>query len=96
MITKMKWIDENKFTSTGGICITSCRRKVYDFDFKNKKAVVARPKQCMVGCTSCETWCIHDAISFPDKKIVKEIIIKEGLIKKSKEKLDEMKSKNED
>ena len=91
---KINWnpkVDEKKCVGCG-MCVTSCGRNVYDFDFNKNKAIVARPKQCMVGCMSCETWCIHNAISFPDKKVVKEIIIKEELIKKSKKKLDEMKN----
>jgi len=47
----------------------------------------------MVGCTSCETWCIFNAISFPDRKYVKDLIKKEKLLavakKELKEKLEE-------
>jgi NAD-dependent dihydropyrimidine dehydrogenase PreA subunit len=92
---KIKWnpkIDEKKCTGCG-MCITSCSRDVFNFDKKKNKSVVARPNQCMVGCTSCETWCIFNAISFPDRQYVKGLIKKENLLavakKELKEKLEE-------
>ena len=60
-------INEEKCTGCG-MCVLSCGKKVYDFDKQNNRSIVARPENCMVGCTSCEVWCIFDAISFPDKK----------------------------
>ena len=72
-----------------GICITSCGRNVFEYNSENKKAVVERPYQCMVGCTSCETWCTIEAISFPDKEYVREIIKKEGLMTKSRKELEQ-------
>ncbi len=87
---KITWhptVDTDKCTGCG-MCFTSCGRNVYDYDYKNKKAVVARPKQCMVGCTSCEAWCIFDAISFPDKDYVKKLIKDEKVLKTVKKELD--------
>ena len=72
-----------------GMCVTSCGRNVFDFDIKKNKAVVARPLQCMVGCTSCEVWCIYNAISFPDKQYIKELIKKKGVLKIAKKELEE-------
>ncbi|HOL21654.1 MAG TPA: 4Fe-4S binding protein [bacterium] len=66
-------IDENKCVGCG-MCFTTCGRDVFDYDKDKKKAIVARPLQCMVGCTSCEVWCVFDAISFPDKKRVRDFI----------------------
>ena len=80
----------NKDKCTGcGMCVTSCGRNVFDFDPDNKKAVVARPLQCMVGCTSCQVWCIYDAISFPDQDYVKNLIKKRGVLKLAKQQLKE-------
>ncbi len=81
-------IDETKCVGCG-MCITTCGRNVFDFDIENKKAIVSRPIQCMVGCTSCEVWCIYDAISFPDKQIVKDFIKKNKILVKSKKELEE-------
>jgi NAD-dependent dihydropyrimidine dehydrogenase PreA subunit len=88
---KIRWnpkIDEKKCTGCG-MCITSCGRDVFDFDKKKNKSVVARPNQCMVGCTSCETWCIFNAINFPDKQYVKDLIKKEKVLAVAKKELDE-------
>ena len=89
--TKIKWnpmIDEKKCTGCG-MCITSCGRNVFEFDKEKNKSVVAMPNNCMVGCTSCETWCIFNAISFPDKQYVKDLIKEKGLLKIAKKELKE-------
>jgi len=88
---EIKWnpkIDEKKCIGCG-MCITSCGRNVFDFDKERNKSVVARPLQCMVGCTSCETWCIFDAISFPDKQTIKDLIKEKGILKSCKKELEE-------
>lgn len=81
-------IDESKCVGCG-MCVTSCGRNAFDFDKEKNKAIVARPLQCMVGCTSCEVWCTLKAISFPDKEYVREIIKKEGLMAKSRKELEQ-------
>ncbi|MCD6449847.1 MAG: 4Fe-4S binding protein [Thermotogaceae bacterium] len=81
-------IDENKCTGCG-MCITSCGRNVFDYDWKERKAVVARPLQCMVGCTSCQVWCVFNAISFPDSQYVKDLIIKRKVLTLAKRQLEE-------
>jgi len=90
---KIKWyptIDTDKCTGCG-MCVTTCGRNVFDFDWKEKKPVVARPFQCMVGCTSCQVWCVFDAISFPDRKIVRDFIKKNKILAKAKKDLDSLK-----
>ncbi|MEM4245279.1 MAG: 4Fe-4S binding protein [Candidatus Nanoarchaeia archaeon] len=81
-------IDEKKCIGCG-MCITSCGRNVFDFDVGKNKSVVARPLQCMVGCTSCEVWCTSNAISFPEKQYVKNLIKEKGILKVAKKELDE-------
>ncbi|MDZ7859772.1 MAG: 4Fe-4S binding protein [Candidatus Krumholzibacteriota bacterium] len=66
-------IDESKCVGCG-MCVTSCGREVFDYDYEKKKAIVSNPLQCMVGCTSCKTWCVFNAISFPDAEYVKNLI----------------------
>lgn len=93
--TKINWnpkIDKEKCVGCG-MCVTSCGRDVFDFDKKNNKSVVARPLQCMVGCSSCESWCIFTAISFPDKQYVKDLIKKKGILKIAKRELVEKNKK---
>lgn len=91
--TEIDWAPEvDKDQCTGcGMCVTSCGRNVFDYDWKQEKAVVARPNQCMVGCTSCQTWCIYDAISFPEPEYVKNIIKDKKVISLAKEQLEERK-----
>ncbi len=81
-------IDELKCKGCG-MCVTSCGRGVFDFDVKRNISVVARPWQCMVGCTSCKVWCVYDAISFPDEQYVKDLIKKRKILKLAKEQLEE-------
>jgi len=81
-------VDKDKCVGCG-MCITSCRKGVYTFDLKNNKAIVAHPEKCMVGCTSCETWCIFDAISFPDKQDIKNLIKEKKVLETAKKQLKE-------
>jgi NAD-dependent dihydropyrimidine dehydrogenase PreA subunit len=80
-------IDIDKCTGCG-MCATSCGRSVFDYNWENKKAVVVRPLQCMVGCTSCEVWCVFNAISFPDKKYIREVIKKRGVLNLAKKEIE--------
>lgn len=41
----------------------------------------------MVGCTSCKTWCIFDAISFPNLQYVKNLIKDKRLLLFAKKQL---------
>jgi NAD-dependent dihydropyrimidine dehydrogenase PreA subunit len=80
-------VDRDKCTGCG-MCVTSCGRSVFDYDWENKKAIVARPLQCMVGCTSCEVWCVFNAISFPDKNYIREVIKKRGILNLAKKEIE--------
>jgi len=73
------------------MCVTSCGRNVFDYDWERKKAIVARPLQCLVGCTSCQNWCVFDAISFPDSQYVKDLIKKRKVLLLAKEELEKRK-----
>ncbi len=94
---KIDWnptVDTDKCVGCG-MCAVGCGRNVYDFDFEENKPTVARPKNCMVGCTTCQVTCIQDAISFPDKEYVRDIIRENSLLSTVKKKLMEEKQ-NED
>lgn len=71
-----------------GMCITSCGRGVFGYDTENNKAVVENPYQCMVGCSSCESWCPQDAISFPDRQY-RDLIKEHGLVVQARKQLME-------
>lgn len=81
-------IDEAKCVGCG-MCVTTCGRNVFDFDADKKKAVVARPLQCLVACSSCEAWCIYQAISFPDRDRVRDFIREHKILVTAKRQLEE-------
>ena len=63
---KIDWhpvIDVDKCIGCG-MCVTSCSRKVYAFDYINKKSKVTKPNNCMVACITCANLCPVGAISF--------------------------------
>lgn len=81
-------IDES--TCTGcGMCVTSCGREVFGYDAAKRKGLVEKPLQCLVGCTSCESWCVFQAISFPDKQYVRDVIRKNKVLALAKQQLAE-------
>ncbi|MCR4405019.1 MAG: FAD-binding oxidoreductase [Candidatus Acetothermia bacterium] len=57
-----------------GTCVTGCGRLVYRFDFERKKAVIADPLNCLVGCTTCANTCPTHAISFPPLETIAELL----------------------
>jgi CDP-4-dehydro-6-deoxyglucose reductase len=68
------WPTVNEDVCIGcGTCVVSCGRQVYKFDFERKKAVVADPMNCMVGCTTCSVSCPTSAISFPSPDLVRQL-----------------------
>lgn len=80
---KIEWypqIDEDKCDGCG-LCVEGCDREVFDLDEQNK-AVVVNPYNCKVGCTTCGVYCLQDAISFPDREYVRELIREYDLAQK--------------
>ena len=55
------------------LCYVSCGREVFSFDDQRRKAVVAQPYNCMVGCTTCATICPTEAIEFPSREMIQNI-----------------------
>lgn len=78
-----------------GLCVTTCGRKVFDYDFDSKKAVTARPTQCMVGCVTCENLCPQKAIGFPPVSYIAHLIKENHVLVEAKRKLEEMRASNE-
>jgi len=72
--TSIDWqpkVDESKCIGCG-MCVTTCGRKVYKFDYKNKKSRVVNPKNCMVACQTCANLCPAKAIIFAENDATKE------------------------
>lgn len=67
-----------------GLCVTSCGRKVYQFDFDKNVAVVANPLNCMVGCSTCATICPREAIEFPSRGSIQQLIRERKVLSQSK------------
>lgn len=70
-----------------GLCVTSCGRQVYGFDYEQNVAVVVNPLNCMVGCTTCATICTQDAIEFPSAGYLRQLIKKRKVLRQTKEQL---------
>lgn len=70
-----------------GMCVTSCGRGVYAFDYQSNKPVVVTPQMCMVGCTTCATICTQDAIEFPSQGYIRQLIRQKKLLRQAKDTL---------
>jgi len=79
-------IDHDKCAGCG-LCFVTCGRRVFDWDKKLSKPVVAQPYNCMVGCQTCANLCPTSAISFPDVNEMKKLVAKNNVVKKSFEKI---------
>ena len=65
-------------------------RVVYDWDFEKMRPIVARPYNCMVGCSTCANLCPADAISFPSKNELEKYRNKAKVVAKARKKLEEL------
>ena len=75
---KVNWsptIDLNKCVKCG-MCM-NCGKQVYTWT--KEGPVVENPLSCLVGCTTCANLCQGEAISFPDKKVLRALYKKEHL-----------------
>jgi CDP-4-dehydro-6-deoxyglucose reductase len=70
-----------------GLCVTSCGRNVYAFDYKANRPVVVAPLMCMVGCTTCATNCTRDAIEFPSTGYIRQLIRERKVVRQAKDML---------
>jgi NAD-dependent dihydropyrimidine dehydrogenase PreA subunit len=52
------------------LCYLSCGREVFERDEEKRVDVVERPYNCMVGCSTCQTVCPVEAISFPGRDLI--------------------------
>ena len=71
---KIDWhpiINETKCIGCG-MCVTTCGREVYKFDYESKKSNVAKPNNCMVACQTCANLCPMKAISFAEDDKTRE------------------------
>ncbi|RLI92267.1 MAG: hypothetical protein DRO95_02715 [Candidatus Altiarchaeales archaeon] len=80
-------IDENKCIGCC-VCVTTCGRNVFEFDFEKSKSKVKNPYNCMVGCDNCMVYCPAEAISFPQedrREFIQSLLKKYNIIAKARE-----------
>ena len=87
-------VDESKCVGCG-LCVTTCGRKVYQFDYENKKSKVVEPSHCMVACNTCANLCPVGAISFTEGETPREkaqkIVQKHNVVKFAQAQLEKRK-----
>jgi NAD-dependent dihydropyrimidine dehydrogenase PreA subunit len=76
---EIKWyplVDLSKCTGCK-LCINACEgagHDVYSFDENSKKPVVVKPTHCLVGCRACGRVCPTEAITFPSKDELRQML----------------------
>ena len=87
-------VDESKCVGCG-LCVTTCGRGVYRYDFENSKSKVVEPSHCMVACNTCANLCPVGAISFTEGETPREkaqkIVQKNNVVKIAQAQLDSRK-----
>ncbi len=87
-------IDESKCIGCG-MCVTTCGRGVYKFDYESNKSKVANPTNCLVACQTCANLCPAKAIEFAENNATREktqkIVSDFQLLPKVKEELEKRK-----
>jgi NAD-dependent dihydropyrimidine dehydrogenase PreA subunit len=76
---EIKWCPKIDFSKCNGckMCIQVCEgagHDVYGFDEENRKPIVAKPTNCLVGCKACGRVCPFEAITFPSKDELKQML----------------------
>jgi len=94
---KIDWypvVDESKCIGCG-MCVTTCNRGVYKYDYEKRKSKVVKPLNCMVACQTCANLCPMKAISFvkddKTREKAQKIISDFQLLPKVKEELEKRK-----
>ncbi len=77
------------------LCYVSCGRDVYEFDDDKRKAIVERPYNCLVGCTTCATICPTEAIDFPSKDFIQKLEKEYKILKVVRETAKKKKTKKD-
>ena len=92
---RIKWfptIAADRCTSCG-LCVTSCFRSVFAFDYDADQAVVVTPGMCVVGCSTCACLCPEDAISLPARSYIQQLIERRTVVQQSKDMLHHQREK---
>ena len=65
---------DRELCSNCGLCVKACKHDAYACLDNSDEVVVASPYHCEVYCESCRFQCPKGAISFPDRRAVKQVI----------------------
>jgi len=88
-------IDENKCVGCG-LCVTTCGRGVYKFNYEENKPKIVSPNNCLVGCQTCSNLCPAKAIKFAEndktREKAQEIVKVHQVLPKVKKELENRKS----
>lgn len=57
-----------------GDCLNTCPADVYDWDDVHGLPIVAREDNCVVYCQGCAKACPEEAITFPEKDEIVELV----------------------
>ncbi len=57
-----------------GECLDVCANNVFVLDESAQKMLVELPYNCVVLCDKCAKFCPQDAIRFPDRKMIKQLL----------------------
>ncbi|MFA5859677.1 MAG: 4Fe-4S binding protein [Elusimicrobiota bacterium] len=74
---KIEWFPSINYAKCTGCkkCYNYCSHKVYSWDEKKKRPVVAKPYECIVGCSNCTiNVCKSGALRHPTLKQLKEMM----------------------
>jgi NAD-dependent dihydropyrimidine dehydrogenase PreA subunit len=64
------------------LCFVTCGREVYEIGpAPDYESSVARPYNCMVGCSTCAVVCPTEAIAFPARDLVRRAEREYGVLK---------------
>jgi len=55
-------------------CFEFCGNNVYEWDDENNHPVVRNPNNCVINCVACAKICPQEAISFPSKEEIEELV----------------------
>lgn len=55
-------------------CYNFCKNEVFEWDEANVRPIVQNPYRCVVGCQACVNICEAEAISFPSKAELRDIL----------------------
>jgi len=75
---KIPWFPTVNYDLCAGCmqCVEFCHNGVYQWDEEEGHPRVIEPFNCVLGCSACASLCPNEAISFPSKREIIELLRK--------------------